>query len=116
MSATTLWRQNHPFADPLRQREVLAAHGRFKPFEQALTESALGRLQASGLTTLQVNLGKVCNQTCRHCHVDAGPERLEQMTQETMGLCLEVLAQAGIPVLDVTGGGPRDASALPLVH
>ena len=64
-------------------------------------------MQASGLTTLQVNLGKVCNQTCRHCHVDAGPERLEQMTQETMGLCLEVLAQAGIPVLDVTGGAQR---------
>jgi len=107
MSVPTLWRQHHPFAEPLRQREVLAPSGRFKPFEQALAESGLGRLQASGLTTLQVNLGKMCNQTCRHCHVDAGPERPEQMTQETMRLCLEVLDRWGIPILDVTGGAPE---------
>jgi radical SAM/Cys-rich protein len=56
---------------------------------------------------LQVNIGKVCNQTCRHCHVDAGPERREVMSRETMQLCLDVLAQADIPILDVTGGAPE---------
>jgi radical SAM/Cys-rich protein len=56
---------------------------------------------------MQINVGKMCNQTCRHCHVDAGPDRTEIMTRETMQLCLDALAQTDIPVVDLTGGAPE---------
>jgi radical SAM/Cys-rich protein len=56
---------------------------------------------------LQLNLGKVCNQTCTHCHVDAGPDRRESMSRETAELCLRVLEDSDIPTLDLTGGAPE---------
>src|SRR5262249_32921871 len=96
----------NPLADPAVQRRMLS-DGPHRSFEQALADSGLWPLRATGIRVLQVNVGKVCNQTCRHCHVDAGPERREGMTRETMKLCLEVLAQADIPILDVTGGAPE---------
>jgi len=52
-------------------------------------------------------MGKLCNQTCRHCHVDAGPDRRETMTRETMEICRDVLARTDIPVVDITGGAPE---------
>jgi radical SAM/Cys-rich protein len=55
----------------------------------------------------QVNVGKMCNQVCKHCHVDAGPDRKEIMTRETMQECLEALAQSDIPTVDLTGGAPE---------
>ena len=64
-------------------------------------------LQATAIQVLQVNVGKLCNQTCCHCHVDAGPDRREVMTQETMQLCLRVLERTTIPTLDLTGGAPE---------
>jgi radical SAM/Cys-rich protein len=54
-----------------------------------------------------VNVGYQCNQTCKHCHVDAGPDRKEVMTRETMQQCLEVLDWTKIPTLDITGGAPE---------
>jgi radical SAM/Cys-rich protein len=59
------------------------------------------------LTTLQVNLGYRCNQSCLHCHVNAGPNRTEAMASETVDLVLEVLERRGIATLDVTGGAPE---------
>lgn len=56
---------------------------------------------------LQPNLGKVCNQTCSHCHVDAGPHRRESMTRETMQQCLDWLATGGAEMVDITGGAPE---------
>jgi radical SAM/Cys-rich protein len=64
-------------------------------------------MEATGVEVLQVNVGKLCNQTCRHCHVDAGPDRREVMSRETMQLCLDVLNRATIPTLDITGGAPE---------
>lgn len=61
----------------------------------------------SRLTTLQVNLGYRCNQTCLHCHVNAGPNRKEMMDDETLGLIPHVLAARGIESLDLTGGAPE---------
>jgi len=52
-------------------------------------------------------VGKLCNQTCRHCHVDAGPDRRESMTRETMQACLDLITAAKIPTLDITGGAPE---------
>jgi radical SAM/Cys-rich protein len=103
----TLARQGNPLAEPINQVRVLAPKSRQKPFETALTESGLFPLQAVGIQVLQVNVGKLCNQTCRHCHVDAGPDRREVMTRETMLDCLDALARTGIPTLDITGGAPE---------
>jgi len=59
------------------------------------------------LTTLQVNLGYRCNQSCFHCHVNAGPNRTEAMSCETVDLVLAVLEKRAIATLDVTGGAPE---------
>lgn len=59
------------------------------------------------LATLQVNLGYRCNQSCLHCHVNAGPNRTEAMDAATVDLVLEVLERRGITTLDITGGAPE---------
>ena len=59
------------------------------PFQQKLEESGLYPLKPTGLEVFQVNMGKMCNQVCKHCHVDAGPDRKEIMTHETMLQCLK---------------------------
>jgi radical SAM/Cys-rich protein len=56
---------------------------------------------------LQINVGKKCNQTCAHCHVNAGPARTEIMTGETMHRVLDWLEQTDIPTVDITGGAPE---------
>lgn len=60
-----------------------------------------------GLETLQVNLGYRCNQSCSHCHVDAGPKRTEMMDHETVALVLQFIRARGIGTLDITGGAPE---------
>jgi len=67
-----------------------------------------GELRAEAVTTLQVNVGKKCNQACRHCHVDAGPLRTEVMPDDVLEACLDVLARhPQLHTLDVTGGAPE---------
>ena len=56
-----------------------------------MEQAGLHPLRPTGITVLQVNVGKLCNQTCRHCHVDAGPDRMESLSRET--------AERGIRVL-----------------
>lgn len=65
------------------------------------------RLKRQQLTTLQVNLGYRCNQTCVHCHVNAGPNRTEMMDSTTMALIPSVLTARNITTLDLTGGAPE---------
>jgi len=107
MATVTLLRQGNPLAEPQNQLHVLEQKGRHKPFEEALAGDSLFPLRAAGIQVLQVNVGKLCNQTCRHCHVDAGPDRREVMSRETMQACLDVLARTEIPTLDITGGAPE---------
>ncbi len=64
-------------------------------------------LRADGIEVLQVNVGKLCNQTCRHCHVDAGPDRRESMSWETAEAVIRVLRASKIATLDITGGAPE---------
>lgn len=64
-------------------------------------------LRRRRLATLQVNLGYLCNQTCVHCHVNAGPTRKELMTDDNLALIPEVIVQQGINTLDLTGGAPE---------
>jgi radical SAM/Cys-rich protein len=106
MASLTLLRQRNPLADPVNQRRVLSSDPH-QPFEQAIANTGQGPLRATSIQVLQVNVGKLCNQTCRHCHVDAGPERREVMNRETMQLCLDALAKTDIPTLDITGGAPE---------
>jgi radical SAM/Cys-rich protein len=64
-------------------------------------------LHATGITVFQINVGKLCNQTCRHCHVDAGPDRKEIMSRDTAEACMRALARTDIPTVDITGGAPE---------
>ncbi len=75
-------------------------------FEEKLTENNLD-LCSTDVEILQVNVGKLCNQACKHCHVDASPTRTEIMRRETVEACLEVLRKFQIPTLDITGGAPE---------
>lgn len=77
------------------------------PFQTRMAEAGLAPLTATGVQVFQINVGKFCNQTCRHCHVDAGPERTEQMSRETAELCIRALAGTDIPTVDITGGAPE---------
>jgi radical SAM/Cys-rich protein len=72
-----------------------------------LTSSDFPPISRHRVETLQVNLGYVCNQTCLHCHVNAGPTRTETMTLETVELVLGYLRASGAKTLDVTGGAPE---------
>jgi radical SAM/Cys-rich protein len=77
-------------------------------FQQSLRGCGLWPLRPVELKILQVNVGKRCNQTCAHCHVDAGPDRLEVMSEEVVDACLRVLAECdGIATFDITGGAPE---------
>jgi len=77
-------------------------------FDARVRQATGAGLTAVRIATLQVNLGKRCNQACRHCHVDASPTRTEVMGDEVFDACLALLARhAGIATLDVTGGAPE---------
>jgi radical SAM/Cys-rich protein len=99
--------QGSPLAVVAEQRAVLRPEGRFRSFLDALDGSGLLPFESLEIATLQLNLGKLCNQTCKHCHVDAGPDRREAMTRETMEHALRVLSASAIPVVDLTGGAPE---------
>lgn len=72
-----------------------------------LVETSFPPLRRAVLDTLQVNLGYRCNQTCLHCHVNAGPNRKEMMDADTLALIPEVIRARGITSLDLTGGAPE---------
>jgi radical SAM/Cys-rich protein len=76
-------------------------------FESKMASIGLAPLKATGIGIFQVNVGKMCNQTCKHCHVDAGPDRKEIMTRETMQLCLDAIRETDIKTVDLTGGAPE---------
>ena len=103
--------RRNELADPLKQLEFLN-NGIFGKdglprFRQTLQETGFPRLQPRGLEILQLNLGYMCNQTCSHCHVDAGPDRKEMMTREVMQYCLETIRKSGVHTVDLTGGAPE---------
>lgn len=72
-----------------------------------LLHSDFPAVQRANLDTLQVNLGYLCNLSCVHCHVNAGPQRIEQMDRETVDSLLAVLDGGGLQTLDLTGGAPE---------
>jgi radical SAM/Cys-rich protein len=94
------------------QIEILEGHVEgasvLVPFQYNLEQSALYPLKPLTATVLQINVGKMCNQVCKHCHVDAGPDRKEIMTQMTMTQCLAILMDhPSFTTVDLTGGAPE---------
>jgi radical SAM/Cys-rich protein len=106
MSLTLLGRHN-PLASATEQLRILAQVRSCPPFDTPMRGAGLDPLQATGVTVFQINVGKLCNQTCRHCHVDAGPDRRETMTRDTAELCIRALAGTDIPAVDISGGAPE---------
>lgn len=104
---SSLRARQSPLASAAEQRRVLATTEGVPTFDDALARVGEPPLRATGIDVLQINVGKLCNQTCGHCHVDAGPDRREVMSRETAELCMEVLAASDIPTVDITGGAPE---------
>ncbi|MFD2571885.1 arsenosugar biosynthesis radical SAM (seleno)protein ArsS [Spirosoma soli] len=101
----------HQLASSATQIELLeqevSSKLKLPTFREKMATAGLLPLRPTELAIFQVNLGKMCNQVCKHCHVDAGPDRKEIMTRETMQHCLAALAKTNIPTVDLTGGAPE---------
>jgi radical SAM/Cys-rich protein len=98
-----------PLAPPAAQlrtlNELPLARG---DFDETLRQCGHGELRPAGLEVFQINIGRLCNMTCRHCHVDAGPDRVtENMDRETIDLCLRALDRTRAHTVDITGGAPE---------
>ncbi|RKQ49772.1 radical SAM/Cys-rich protein [Roseivirga pacifica] len=108
MSIKTLLREKHWLSSPDEQVKVLSNHeaAGVPSFAQQLDKSGV-ELTPTGIDTFQVNVGKMCNQVCKHCHVDAGPDRKEIMTRETMQQILYALEGTDVKTVDLTGGAPE---------
>jgi radical SAM/Cys-rich protein len=101
----TLLTRKSPLASASEQVRLLE-HSTAR-FDASIKQACLSPLLATGVSVFQINVGKLCKQTCRHCHVDAGPDRTERMSRETAELCIRALAQTTIPTVDITGGAPE---------
>ena len=101
------------FSDTFLQLEVLngkkLVDQKFTPFREKLRETRnMDELSPVDPEILQINIGKLCNQSCAHCHVDAGPDRKEEnMGRDTLEKCLKILDQSNIETVDITGGAPE---------
>lgn len=103
--------RENDLSKPANQLKFLS-NGIFKEgglpfFKDKIAQTGSFPLKPKKLEILQLNLGYMCNQVCSHCHVDAGPDRKEIMTKETMEQCLEVIKNTGAHTLDLTGGAPE---------
>ncbi|MEZ4874237.1 MAG: arsenosugar biosynthesis radical SAM protein ArsS [Flavobacteriaceae bacterium] len=111
LKTQSLHKRESELAYANKQLEFLSngifAEGELPTFAQKIRTSNQFPLKPKKLEILQINVGYMCNQVCEHCHVDAGPDRKEIMTQETMQQCLEVIKTTGAHTLDLTGGAPE---------
>jgi len=107
----SLQARNNDLANTSRQLEILSngifAGDGLTTFADKIRETNQFPLRPKKLEILQINLGYMCNQVCAHCHVDAGPDRKEIMTIETMQQCIEVIKKTDAHTLDLTGGAPE---------
>ncbi len=107
----SLHKRESELANANRQLEILSSgifnSGELAKFKDKIADSGHFPLRPKKLEILQINLGYMCNQVCEHCHVDAGPDRKEIMTRETMMQCLAVIRNTGAHTLDLTGGAPE---------
>jgi radical SAM/Cys-rich protein len=93
--------------DCRQQLEVLGNIGEHTHFIERVLDAYRSPIRAENIRTLQINIGKRCNLLCKHCHVEAGPDRPEVMGRAVLRQCLGVVKSAGIPTVDITGGSPE---------
>ncbi|TAH39786.1 MAG: radical SAM/Cys-rich domain protein [Planctomycetota bacterium] len=104
--ARSLRSRGSALAAPARQLQLLASFP--GDFEATLAAHGHDGLRPASLEIFQINLGKLCNMTCRHCHVDAGPDRTDaMMAPETVADCLAALDRTRAHTVDITGGAPE---------
>ena len=110
----TLAARRDPLASAAEQRRVLRALPVAHEVDDALATAGLRPLRATGIDVMQINVGRLCNQTCRHCHVDAGPDRREAMSRETMQHCLDGVESVDVSIdaKTVTVAGSFDDAAV----
>lgn len=113
-STTSMRFRRAPLAAPVAQLRVLddvrieSGPSGTGCFDEDMRASGWPVLRPERLDIFQINVGKLCNMTCRHCHVDAGPDRTqENMDRETIDACLEAIDRSGAHTVDVTGGAPE---------
>ncbi len=108
-SIQSLQRRKHELSKAQAQVDTLDDHEGLgiSSFQERLESIGLYPLKPTGVDIFQVNMGKMCNQVCKHCHVDAGPDRKEIMTRETMAQCIDALTGTDIKTVDLTGGAPE---------
>jgi len=110
---TSLQSRRLPLAAPEEQMRVLGSvdlsrFGGLVDFDKAVEASGGERLRAGDVKIFQINVGKLCNMACRHCHVDAGPDRWrESMDEATARACVRALDLTGAHTVDLTGGAPE---------
>ena len=81
---------------------------KFPSFAEKIAFQGFKTLNPTGIDIFQINIGKLCNQTCAHCHVDAGPDKkVENMSRETVEMCLAIVEKYKIKTVDITGGAPE---------
>lgn len=108
----SLKRRESDLSDSYVQLKVLNDTERigeaFQPFDKTIKSHGKDVLRPKEIQVFQINIGKLCNQSCAHCHVDAGPDRKEEnMSRETLEMCLDVIKTHKIPTVDITGGAPE---------
>jgi radical SAM/Cys-rich protein len=99
--------QGSSFVAAQNQIKVLSEVNHIPKFADKLRNYDMFPLRPKQLEILQVNVGYMCNQTCDHCHVDAGPDRKEIMQRQTMNACLSAIDNSSIKTVDLTGGAPE---------
>lgn len=113
-TTTSLRRRRVPLSEPAQQLRVLnevdltPAPSNTGDFDANVAGAGWPELRPAELDIFQINVGKLCNMTCRHCHVDAGPDRTDEvMDRKTIDACLRAIDLSGAPTVDVTGGAPE---------
>lgn len=112
LATLSLRQRRAPLASPKHQQELLQSLNLMQTscqgdFTTAIAKAGWSSLAPTKLEIFQINIGKLCNMTCRHCHVDAGPDRKEVMDLETIEDCLRALDQTEAHTIDITGGAPE---------
>ncbi len=111
MAIASLKKQQSELANAKRQLQILSngifGEGELPYFSEKIKQTGTFPLRPNPIEIFQMNLGYMCNQVCEHCHVDAGPDRKEIMTQETMKQCLAAIKNSNAHTLDLTGGAPE---------
>ena len=107
MTTQSLQFRHSPLASSTHQLGLLERETELPSFRDTLANAGLSPLRSGPVEIFQMNIGKMCNQTCGHCHVDAGPDRKEIMNRVTMRQCLNALEKLDVKAVDITGGAPE---------